>query len=247
MSVFPKVTLEICNYFYSEGTTTTFDSELAIEISEELPSAKELNFIIHHLKVDDNNILLFSRQNRISLNKKKRIYQINSDNDFRLVNDEDFYLFNPFIICIFINNDVYVADFRNFIEIFNYKQHLKSHVDEVINVLEQESIIMNMEPFREEIKHYRHFNALTKVSKNPTEIKSYISKYKKKIQDISQKHKVKFTFNPVDENFEVEDEEGIKIIIRIISDRAGFDFGDEFITFPIKEKVEKREMSITQI
>ena len=236
---------EICNYFYCNDEAITTDSELSIETAEAFPTAKDLNFIIHHLKYQETNILLFSRQNRISLNKKKSIFRINEQYDFTLVDGKEFYLFNPYITCVFINEDVYVANFRDFIEIFNYKQYLKDHVEEVIKVLEGESIITNIEPFRDDIKHHRHFNSLTKVSKNPLEIKAYISKYKQKIQEISQKHDVRFSFNFVNENFEVEDEEGIKIIIRIISDRGGFDFDDAFITFPIKEKVEKKELSTT--
>ena len=49
---------EICNYFYCNDEAITTDSELSIETAEAFPTAKDLNFISHHLKYQETNILL---------------------------------------------------------------------------------------------------------------------------------------------------------------------------------------------
>lgn len=231
---------EIINYFISTTEDGTNNSDKEIIISEQIPSARDLKFIIHQFEVNENKILVFSRQNRISLNSKKNIFHFRNNADFTLVDDKEYYMFNPNVTCVFVNNDVYVVDYKGFIEIFNYKEYLKDRVSKVIEILENDGIIQNIESYKEEIGKYRYFNSLTKIDPNGSNIKSFINTHKKTIKHISNNYDVKFSFDDTSNSFIVEEEDGLKLIIRIISERAGFDFKNELITFPIKEAVNRK-------
>lgn len=230
---------EIVDYFINE-TTDNPNSDKEIVVSEQIPSAKEMKYIIHQFEVKENKILIFSRQNRISLNSKKNIFHYRNNEDFTLVDDRKYYMFNPNVTCVFVNTEVYVVDYKGFIEIFNYKEYLKDRVIKVIETLGDDGIIQNIESYKEELGKYRYFNSLTKVDTNGENIKSFISTYKDKIKEISNNYDVKFSFDDTSNSFIVEEEDGLKLIIRIISERAGFDFKNELITFPVKEVVSRK-------
>lgn len=231
---------EIVEYFISNTGDDNNQGDKEIVVSEQIPSAKDMKFIIHQFEVNENKILVFSRQNRISLNSKKNIFHYRNNEDFTLVDDKKYYMFNPNVTCVFVNNQVYVVDYKGFIEIFNYKEYLKDRVIQVIETLEDEGIIQNIESYKEDLGKYRYFNSLTKVDPNGANIKSFINTYKATIKEISTNYDVKFSFDDTSNSFIVEEEAGLKLIIRIISERAGFDFNNELITFPIKEAVSRK-------
>lgn len=234
---------ELIKYFNIPQDPNIPEAEPAIivKVAETIPTARELKFLIHHFEVGKDNILIFTRQDRIALSDKKSIYKIFKDSDFEKVDDKDYYMFNPYVTCVFINDEVYVVDYRGFIEIFNYKNHLKKHVEDVIGLLESSGIVTNITHYKEEVSHYRHFNALTKVKNDEKHIKNYVKENNEKIFNISQDYPVNFKFNSKENSFDIDSEDGLKLVIRILSDRAGFDFRDDLITYATKESIKKNK------
>lgn len=230
---------EILTYFDIPNNLVSKQEQITIGVADKLPPAKDLNFLIHHFETNKDKILIFTRQDRISLSSKKTIFKMVNNSDFTVVDDKDFYMFNPLITCMFINEKLFVFDYKGFIEIFNYKQHLKNHVSSVITLLESSGIIDNISDYKEEVNHFRNFNALTKVKNDDKQIKKFINHHNKKIVAITKDYDVKFKFNPKTNSFSVDDEIGLKLIIRILSDRAGFDFGESLITYASKKSIKR--------
>lgn len=213
-----------------------------ISQANKIPSPSKLKFIISHFKTKSNNhILIFTRQDRIGVPNKKKAFKFNGQADFKEVAIDDIYLFNPFPTCIFINEEIFIIDYKGFIEIFQYKEHLTNHVNDVIDMLESSSIITNMSHFKDSFKKYRFFNALTKIDKDPNKVSQFVKSNTKDIEKITQDYEVNFKYDSKKNNFEVGNEDGIKILVRLLSDRAGFSLAKDFILYPTRETVNRQK------
>lgn len=234
---------EICNSL-DIGTNEANEDEMVI--LNEMPSPSNLKFIIHKLQYEANeetqDIFIVSKQDRIALNKQKHLF-MRTDDDFSKIDNSKYYIFNPFITCIFVEDDIYVVDYKKFIDLFNYKEYLKNRVNNVINIFESEHIISNFEQFKDSLNSYRNFNSLTKVSEDATAIKNFLINENNinKINLIQNQFECYFEFNSKTSSFQINEELGLKIMIRIISNRAGFDFEDNPITFASKYSLRRRE------
>lgn len=233
---------EICN---SLDIGTNRSNENQMMILTEMPSPSNLKFIIHKLQYKLNeetqDIFIVSKQDRIALNKQKNLF-MRTDDDFRKIDNSKFYIFNSSITCIFVEDDIYVVDYKKFIDLFNYKEYLQNKVNNVINIFKSERIISNFEQFKEALSSYRNFNSLTKVSEDATVIKNFLRNENniRKIELIQNQFECYFEFNSKTPSFQINEELGLKIMIRIISNRAGFDFEDNPVTFASKYSLKRR-------
>ncbi|MFJ8262686.1 Kiwa anti-phage protein KwaB-like domain-containing protein [Rummeliibacillus sp. NPDC094406] len=216
---------------------------------EEMPSPTNLKFIIHKMRyVKEQNeqcIYIISKQDRIALNKKKNIF-MRTEEDFCEMDNSKFYIFNSYITCIFVEDKVFVVDYKNFINLFNYKEFLQTRVNQVIDNFQSEGIISNFEEYKDSLNHYRNFNSLTKVSEDPESIRNFLQKNSniEKIEKIQNQYECFFKFDKETHKFEISGELGLKIMIRIISNRTGFDFEDNPFTFASKYSLKPIETSV---
>ncbi|MFJ5766765.1 Kiwa anti-phage protein KwaB-like domain-containing protein [Lysinibacillus sp. NPDC093210] len=235
-----KFSKEILDVF-KITTGTIIGSNNSITTATKIPTPTNLKFIISHFKTNSgNNVLIFSRQDRIGVPNKKKAFKFNGNDDFNIVNIDDIYLFNPFPTCIFINEDIYVIDYKGFIEIFQYKQHLTTYVNDVIEMLEKSAIISNMSSYKTSFGKYRFFNALTKIDKDPNAVLKFVKSNAADIQKITTEYEVHFNYDSTQNNFHILDEEGIKILVRLLSDRTGFNLANTFIMYPSRETITRK-------
>ncbi|MGK4115696.1 Kiwa anti-phage protein KwaB-like domain-containing protein [Lysinibacillus capsici] len=232
--------------FYKEILTLLnikkFNIDNAISQANKIPNPSKLKFIISHFETKSNDhILIFTRQDRIGIPNKKKAFKFNGKEDFKEVTIDDIYLFNTFPTCIFINEEIYVIDYKGFIEIFQYKEHLKNHVNDVVDMLESSSIITNMNHFKDSFKKYRFFNALTKIDKDPKNVSQFVKSNANDIEKITREYEVNFKYDSKNNNFEIGNEEGIKILVRLLSDRTGFNLAKDFILYPTRETINRKK------
>lgn len=212
----------------------------------EIPSPNNLAFIIHKMRyktnTDTQEFFIIAKQDRVALNKKKSIF-VKTDEDFTETDSNKYYIFNPYITCIFLEEDVFVVNYKTFINLFKYKEYLKIKVENTINLFLTEGIISNFKDYEDSLNSYRNFNALTKVSQDPNEIKSFLENttYTEKIKKIETQYECHFKFDIEKKSFSISNEQGLKIMIRILSNRAGFDFSDNPVTFANKYSLQKKE------
>ncbi|MER1958843.1 MAG: Kiwa anti-phage protein KwaB-like domain-containing protein [Solibacillus sp.] len=223
------------------NATTPNEPGNIIKQATKIPTPSNLKFIISHFQTaTGDNILIFTKQDRIGVPNKKRAWKYNGKDDFNVVDLENIYLFNSFPTCIFINENIYVIDYKGFIEIFGFKQHLEKHVDEVREMLEDSGIISNMPTYKDSFKQYRYFNALTKIPNDSQVVSKFIKSNAPDIKKITSEYEVHFEFDSSKHNFRIQKEEGIKILVRLLSDRAGFNLAKDFITYPSRESIKRK-------
>lgn len=237
----------ICELFSipQNNSNSIIDNQI-IQTENKFPSPDKLDFIIHHFNdsLDTNSqpILIFSKQNRVALNKKKAFYNL-QDSDFVKFETDSLYALNPDITAIMINDIMYVSNFKNFINLFNFKDYLKTLVTDVIGKIQDTEIISNYSDYEEEITHYKYFNSLTKVPNDIASIKKQVTANKEKILKIQEDFECNYTFDEVNENFAITNVDGLKLVIRILSDHAGFDFNNSLITFSNRNLVPKKAVA----
>lgn len=234
----------ICTHFNISNPHTKNNNE-SIQVKDEIFKPRLLKFTIYHFTDTINgiikDILIFIKQERVSLNEKKNIFKIFDDSDFQLVSKDKYYMFSTQPTCIFINNDVYVVDFKKFINLFNYKQYLEEKVKNIIELIKVNKIISNYTTYENSLSHYRNFNALSKLPQDIKLIKSHVAKHSHTISNIQKDYICNFKFDDTNKSFEIEDENGLKLVIRILSNQAGFNFDQELMTFSTNNLVEKRK------
>lgn len=234
---------EILNMLKIKSTIPGEPRNVIVQATK-MPTPSKLKFIISHFKTSSgDDILLFTKQDRIGIPNKKKAWKYNGKDDFKVVDLDNIYLFNSFPTCIFINEKIYVIDYKGFIEIFGYKQHLEKHVNEVIKMLDKSKIISNMSNFKDSFTKYRYFNALTKIAKDSTIVTDFIISNDDDIKKITSDYEVHFDYDPTNNNFKLHNEEGIKILVRLLSDRAGFNLAKDFITYPSSDSIKRKPIT----
>jgi len=232
---------DILDLFNIKPSITT-KSNSSISPGNKIPSPSKLKFIISQFKTkSDENILIFTRQDRIGIPNKKKAFKFSGGEDFKVVEIDDIYLFNPFPTCIFINEDIYVIDYKGFIEIFQYKEHLKKHVSDVIEMLEKSTIISNIGSYKKNFNEYRYFNAITKIDNDSSNVVKFIKSNEAEIKKITNDYDVHFDYDSSQNNFQILKEDGIKILVRLLSDRTGFSLANNFIMYPTRETINRKK------
>lgn len=233
----------ICTHFNISDPHTHINNT-NVQVKDEIFKPNSLKFTIYHftetINTITNDILIFVKQERVALNEQKSVFKLFEDSDFQLVTKDKYYTFSDQPTCMFINNDVYVIDFKKFINLFNYKEFLEKKVQDTIKLIEVNQIISNYDSYKSSLAHYRNFNALTKLPQDITIINSHLKKNSHTIKKIQQDYICNFKFDSTNNSFEIEDEDGLKLVIRILSNQAGFNFNQDLITFSANNLVAKR-------
>ena len=202
----------------------------SIKGAEKLPQSDKIDFFIHEFLLNDEALLLFSKQINSKVTKKT-FFEL-SDDDFREIDTERIYVFSDDVTCALFKGKYYIFNVTNFHGIFKYWDRLFQIRDEVISKIEQKAIISNFKDYKDQYLKFYNLKALIKIKEYQQDMEVFIRENKDQITKICNEHRLNLEFDSAYCKFKLLEKEGVTVLNRILSNRSGFNLNDEFITFP---------------